>query len=197
MAGKQLLHWVGHAFGLAEARTQTTQAERDLLAQSAKGATCIVELGVYEGVTSRVLRAAMSPVGTLWCVDPFSRDRLGFSYGYGISRREVSQAPNGDVRFIRKFSHEAVQGWTLPIDLVFIDADHSYDAVRQDWENWSPFVRPGGAVAFHDSRHVPGRNEPHLGPIRLANELRLVQGVGFRVAAEVDTLTVFTRDCGP
>ena len=37
-----------------------------------------------------------------------------------------------------------------PIDLLHIDADHGYDAVRLDFEAWSPHVRSGGAVMFHD-----------------------------------------------
>ena len=37
-----------------------------------------------------------------------------------------------------------------PIDFVFIDGDHSYDACRADIEAWTPFVKPGGVIAFHD-----------------------------------------------
>lgn len=36
------------------------------------------------------------------------------------------------------------------VDLLFIDADHSKEAVKKDHENYSPFVRKGGWIAFHD-----------------------------------------------
>jgi cephalosporin hydroxylase len=36
------------------------------------------------------------------------------------------------------------------IDFLFIDGDHSYKAVKSDFENYSKFVRKGGIVAFHD-----------------------------------------------
>lgn len=37
------------------------------------------------------------------------------------------------------------------LDLLFIDdGDHSYDGVRRDFEMYSPLVRKGGIVAFHD-----------------------------------------------
>jgi len=36
-------------------------------------------------------------------------------------------------------------------DLLFIDGDHSYEGVKQDWVMYSPLVRKGGIVAFHDS----------------------------------------------
>lgn len=36
-------------------------------------------------------------------------------------------------------------------NFVFIDADHCYSAVVEDFQNWSPMVREGGFVAFHDT----------------------------------------------
>lgn len=42
-----------------------------------------------------------------------------------------------------------------PFDFCFIDADHSYEGCKKDWENYSPMVSPGGIVAFHDTGHPP------------------------------------------
>jgi predicted O-methyltransferase YrrM len=39
---------------------------------------------------------------------------------------------------------------TSEIDFLFIDGDHTYDGVRKDWEMYSPLVRKGGLIAFHD-----------------------------------------------
>ncbi len=36
------------------------------------------------------------------------------------------------------------------LDFVFIDADHSYEGVRNDIEAWLPKVRPGGYLIGHD-----------------------------------------------
>lgn len=36
------------------------------------------------------------------------------------------------------------------IDLIFIDGDHSYEACKADIVAWSPFVKKGGVIAFHD-----------------------------------------------
>jgi hypothetical protein len=42
-------------------------------------------------------------------------------------------------------------------DLVFIDAAHDYDNVRQDIRAWWPVVRAGGVLAGHDYQHkFPG-----------------------------------------
>jgi cephalosporin hydroxylase len=36
------------------------------------------------------------------------------------------------------------------IQFLFIDGDHSYQGVRQDFEMYSPLVAPGGIIGFHD-----------------------------------------------
>jgi predicted O-methyltransferase YrrM len=43
------------------------------------------------------------------------------------------------------------------LDFVFIDADHSYEAVRKDIDAWRSKVRPGGWFGGHDyNRKFPG-----------------------------------------
>jgi predicted O-methyltransferase YrrM len=36
------------------------------------------------------------------------------------------------------------------VDFIFIDGDHSYAACRADIEAWTPMVKTGGVIAFHD-----------------------------------------------
>ena len=44
------------------------------------------------------------------------------------------------------------------IDIIFIDALHSYESVLTDWLVYSPRVRKGGIVAFHDcEKRFPNR----------------------------------------
>lgn len=57
-----------------------------------------------------------------------------------------------------------------PFDFLFIDGDHSYQGVRADWLTWSPLVRPGGLVAFHDTWPNGDRHEP--GVVGWVDELR-------------------------
>jgi predicted O-methyltransferase YrrM len=51
----------------------------------------------------------------------------------------------------RGTSVEVARQWSRPIDVLFIDGDHSYEGCRADLEAWLPFVQPGGWIAFHDS----------------------------------------------
>lgn len=71
--------------------------------------------------------------------------------------KNIAQAGVGDyVRPIQASSREAAAAWDGPIRLLFIDGDHSYEASREDFEAWVPFVVPGGLIAFHDIGHWPG-----------------------------------------
>ena len=36
------------------------------------------------------------------------------------------------------------------VDFIFIDADHSYEGIKKDFEMYSLLVRKGGIIAFHD-----------------------------------------------
>jgi len=40
----------------------------------------------------------------------------------------------------------------LPIDMLFIDGDHTYEGVKADYELYAPLVRSGGIIGFHDIR---------------------------------------------
>ena len=57
---------------------------------------------------------------------------------------------NDYVTPIQNSSVQAADRWTGPIRLLFIDGDHAYESVRQDFEAWSPFVVPHGLICFHD-----------------------------------------------
>lgn len=47
-------------------------------------------------------------------------------------------------------SHKMAKKWEKPIELLWIDGDHSYKGVCYDIKNWVHFVVGGGVIAFHD-----------------------------------------------
>ncbi|MCL4837569.1 MAG: class I SAM-dependent methyltransferase [Thermoanaerobaculia bacterium] len=159
----------------------------------------VVEVGVFEGVTSRWLADAIGPEGRLILVDPFVPalrvERLfGFSGARTIARRTVSGAPSV-VDWVRSTSLAAAGEVRTPegADLVFLDARHEYEAVAEDLRSWSPHVSGEGVIAVHDSRPCPSRPElsPESGGCRAVTEFL---GAGlWRLLAEVESLAVITR----
>jgi predicted O-methyltransferase YrrM len=189
-------HFALWCLGLASATTQTTPEERDCLARHASLKKRLVELGVWQGVTTCRLRAAMAPDATLFAVDPYPVGRLGFSTHQVIAHREVSKQRNGRVDWVRLPGAEAArrhrERGEPPIDFIFIDGDHSYEGLREDWEGWSPLVAPGGIVALHDSRSSELRNIDDAGSVRFTQEV-ILRAPDFQVVDALHSLTVLRR----
>jgi predicted O-methyltransferase YrrM len=101
-----------------------------------------------------------------------------FGGGYPPQRMALYRtfAPDRQMEFIRRNSHDRqtktdVEA-ALPsgsVDFLFIDADHTYEGVKQDFEMYAPLVRTGGAVVFHDISGNP--NDPDVGVDRYWQEL--------------------------
>src|SRR5947209_13385906 len=128
--GKFLLWQVG----LLPPETQTTEAERLCLERHASGKKKLAEIGVYHAVTTRRLRQAMAPDGTLLAIDPFPPGRLKFSYDKIIAHREANKVKKGRLIWMRKTgelaARDPIVGQLGGIDFLFIDGDHSYGALR-------------------------------------------------------------------
>jgi predicted O-methyltransferase YrrM len=159
--------------------TTVTADEHALLRRLARGASSVVEVGVHEGASSLELCKAMPPAGTLYLVDPYLpgvrlEKLLGVSFAAHVAR-SVLRPWRDRVRFVRKPSVDAARALAdLRADLVFIDAVHSYAAVREDFLAWRSRLAVDGVIAFHDSRVCPERPDlrAETGPVRLVREIR-------------------------
>jgi predicted O-methyltransferase YrrM len=191
--GGAALHCFKYAIGLEPAATQTTATERDLLARYAKRASRLLEIGVYEGFTTRTIAEAMPATAVLYAVDPFFKGRLGICWGELISHWEVSKIKNKAVKFVRTTSAEAATRISGQFDFIFIDADHSLSGITTDWEKWSSRCAVGGVMAFHDTRiasHAPQVQE--FGSFQFYNS-HIVQNPDFQEIDTADTLSIIRR----
>jgi hypothetical protein len=190
---KRFILW---GLGLTPAETQTTEAERACLARHAAGKKRLAEIGVYHAVTTQRLRQAMAPDGIFLAIDPFPPDRLGFSYDRIIAHREAARVPNGRLHWLRMTGEQAARDATVTalggVDFLFIDGDHSYEAIRGDWEAWSPLIALDGVVALHDSCSPPGKNIDSAGSVAFTRDV-ILKDDRFVVVEAVDTLTVLRR----
>ena len=138
----------------------------------------------------------MAPDGVLFCVDPYPVGRFGFSMQRVIAMKEVSKVPVGVVRWVRMTGAEAGRHFALisepAVDFVFIDGDHSYDGLRNDWEIWSELVTPAGVVALHDSCSSAYRQIDDAGSTIYTREV-IRHDTRFQLVEVADTLSVFRR----
>lgn len=121
-------------------------------------AASVAELGCFAGECS--LQFLQSPkVGHLICVDNWKGGYDADDKASGADMEAVRLA--FDIRTLGDwnkklcvFNGTTLQAATvcmpLEFDLVYIDADHRYHAVKADIKAWFPKVKPGGILAGHD-----------------------------------------------
>lgn len=186
---RAMIHCSLVLLGFDEPATQVTDAELDVLRRHAAEARTIVELGAFEGKTAVAL-AKESP-GNVYSIDPFTPGRLGICYGRVIANVARRRARTGNLQFLRGFSHDVAPRFHQAVDMLFIDANHSYEAVRRDWEDWTPKLRAGGVVAMHDVRVAKNS------PVRLGSmdffEREVATNGNYEQVAAVDALVVMRK----
>ena len=79
-----------------------------------------------------------------------------------------------------------------PFDFVFVDDAQTYETMRAEWEAWSPLIAPGGIIALHHSRRVPGEGPEEQTSVRYTREV-VLKDSRFQVLEVVDSSTVLQR----
>lgn len=126
----------------------------------------VVEIGTAKGGTLFVWCRAASEAEIIVSIDLPGGDigLMGgrFIGGYHAKRAKlyrefIYDRPRTTMALLRSDSHDSATVDALqrvlqgrPIDFLYIDADHSYEGVKTDYEMYGRLVRPGGLIAFHD-----------------------------------------------
>lgn len=130
----------------------------------------IVEIGTYLGRGSAYMAGArrLRGSGMVHTIDPFDSSGDQFSvphYDKLLSEAGYAQGENFKC-FIDNMARLGLQDWvtpykgkqelvaatwTKPIDFLFLDGDQSPAGARSAYENWEPFLRPGGILAVGNS----------------------------------------------
>jgi len=117
----------------------------------------MLEIGTANGGSLLVLAGLCAPDAKIMSIDLPDGE---FGGGYPSWKLPIYRAfarADQQVELLRGDSHDpgslakvdALLG-DDKLDLLFIDGDHTYDGVRRDFEMYSPLVRKGGLIAFHD-----------------------------------------------
>lgn len=149
---------------------------------------CIVEIGSYVGRSTIALaHGSMSGHGVaVYAVEPHEavRGALGVEFGpqdrtaffQNLLRAEATEV----VRPVGLPSLAVARMWNRSVAILFIDGDHHYDAVRADFDAWSPHVVRGGVIVFHDAFN------PNIGVHRVVNEV--LSDNGYEKHCDVDKI---------
>lgn len=108
----------------------------------------ICEIGTFDGGTSLLFSRFLPGVELMLCIDLYVKNK---------EMLRLLAPPRQQLRFLDMPSsaprtvarvRELLGGRSL--DVLFIDGDHRYEGVNQDFLSYLPLVRKGGLVLFHD-----------------------------------------------
>lgn len=131
------------------------------LFRTAAGMATIVEIGSYRGKSCVLLAKGSEDVGGhVTAIDPHLEfpddDVVKFSQQDHDALMDAVRRHGVENRVtpVIKTSEDALADWDgRPIDLLWVDGDHRYEAAKFDLERWGRFVRIGGVIAAHDYTH--------------------------------------------
>ena len=161
-----------------------------------QGNGVIVEIGAYRGASTVALAKGVkiAGLGLVNSIDPHL-PATGL-YGGKFSQNDhihymenlESSGVTSWVNHICTTSQEAASDWTSPIDLLWIDGDHSYEGVASDIALWIPYIKDQGIVIFDD---VVPRSEVEAA---IRDHLPFSH---FRLVEQLDNVMVFKKQSVP
>lgn len=111
-------------------------------------AQTVAEIGVSRGINASKWLELCPEISKIYLVD---NDSSVFDAGLFLNQEKK-------ITFIRQSSMEAVTYVQDGLDLVYIDADHGYEAVKDDILAWSKKIRRGGILCGHDYMKEPNKH---------------------------------------
>lgn len=107
----------------------------------------VLEIGCYEGGTSVTLSYFTN---NIYCVDVINPPMFNTSefdpnckFNYLVYNTQYQD------------SITAIKNTIKEIDFLMIDGDHTAQGAMNDYNNYSPLVKKGGLIAFHDIVNTP------------------------------------------
>jgi predicted O-methyltransferase YrrM len=131
------------------------------------------EIGRFKGGSTIVFATALPAGVELWSYDlhvalrpDLPGERLDRELADALARYRLDRKVHLLVADSR-----TVEPPPAPLELLFVDGDHSYEGARADFERWGAFVRQGGHLLFHDAVDTGRYGNVYPGVARLVGEI--------------------------
>jgi len=131
------------------------------------------EIGRFKGGSTLIFAAALPDGAELWSYDlhvalrpDMPGEELDRELGDALARYGL----DGKVHLIVADSR-TVDPPPAPLELLFVDGDHTYEGARADYQRWRELVRPRGHLLFHDAVDTGRYGNVYPGVARLVGEI--------------------------
>jgi predicted O-methyltransferase YrrM len=113
----------------------------------------VAEIGRFKGGSTVILASALPAGIDLWSYDlhvALRPDMTGEGLDAELSAALERLGLAEKVHLVVADSR-TVPPPPAPIELLFIDGDHSFEGAKADVDRWGAFIRPGGHLLMHDA----------------------------------------------
>lgn len=121
----------------------------------------LVEIGTGLG-HSTIFFSLVKPKWTIYTIDGYGLfgEKSIYPYDPVDGKRTLSGVDvlSNMYKFREKGSDNVIQiiqdsskiPWELPVDVIYIDGDHTYEGCKADFDRYTPFLKKGGCVFLDD-----------------------------------------------
>jgi cephalosporin hydroxylase len=121
------------------------------------------EIGTFDGGTSLLFSRFLPTLEVMLCIDLYVRNKqLLRLLAPPRQRLQFFDMPSYGERTVARVA-KFLDG--RMIDVLFIDGDHRYEGVKQDFLCYRRFVRSGGLILFHDIVEDKGGGRAWVGGV--------------------------------
>lgn len=147
----------------------------------------IVEIGSEHGMSASIFRTNAHPNTWLFCVEINPNAEF-------LTNMQKAGISLDNVKWINESSHTYEWIYTAPIDLLFVDGDHSELGAFKDIDIWSQRMSKNGVILVHDCACSTNKNphEQHWA-VYSAVQNFIAESGKWRVAFCVDSTMVLVR----
>lgn len=194
--GADAVYEVPGWFGGEEARI----LQKYVIEQQKKSESDLLEIGSWKGRSSIIIASILTGDRRLWMVDHFrggpetTKPKVPLFVTKYKRKKESWAFPEllenivkwnvqNKVVILPLSSEEAAKVVDEKFSLIFIDGDHRYEGVSNDYKLWLSHLEGNGVMVFHDYQHPPIR--------KFCDELR--QDKNLSVEAEAHRIIVFRK----
>lgn len=155
----------------------------------------IVELGAEYGRSAAAFSKTADPSVRIYSIDLFPEDHPAVGRLVDAHKHNLTQAGfRGRTIIIKLDSTRAGQLWQFgKIDLLFIDAEHSYAAVMRDLKTWGEHIKIGGIIACHDCAYGDNPHKSHIDIDRAVTEW-LETASGWKEGNRTESMRILMRE---
>lgn len=166
-----------------------------------------IELGIRNG--DGVMKMLQCGAGRVWGVDIWKDDGTVGSNDLAFKQTELDKIKeqcfkrflrHGLVHIIEGYTHDVVNGFDdVYFDVIYIDADHTYEGIKRDLLDWWPKLKIGGVFSGHDYCNNKIKNEAQqvveFGVVQAVDEFIKEKGIqNLHVTAEGTASWVIVKE---